>query len=87
MSCWFEAGLRESLLLSEVIVPSGEHHLVLVVRMDQVDLVLDNLNANIRSIAAIYPQYQWLRIELPQNPKFWATMSVPRPTHVAIASD
>ena len=76
-----------SLLLSEVIVPSGEHHLVLVVRMDQVDLVLDNLNANIRSIAAIYPQYQWLRIELPQNPKFWATVSVPRPTHVAIASD
>ncbi len=76
-----------ALLLSEVIVPSGEHHLVLVVRMDHVDLVLDNLNANIRSIATIYRQYQWLRIELPQNPKFWATVSAPRATQVTVASN
>ncbi len=67
-----------ALLLAEVIVPSGEHHLILVVRVDHTDLVLDNLNANIRSIAVVYPQYQWVRIELPQNPKFWATVSAPR---------
>ena len=39
-----------ALLLAEVIVPSGEHHLVLVVRlkddqMNDLDLVLDNLSA------------------------------------------
>ncbi len=39
-----------ALLLAEVVVPSGEHHLVLVVRTKEVDLVLDNLNANIRPV-------------------------------------
>jgi predicted transglutaminase-like cysteine proteinase len=64
-----------SLLLSEVITGSGEHHLVLVVRMKDVDLVLDNLNANVRPVAMT--RYQWVRIESPGNPKFWSTMSVP----------
>jgi predicted transglutaminase-like cysteine proteinase len=73
-----------ALLLSEVVVPSGEHHLVLVVRTSHVDLVLDNLNANIRSVAATERQYQWIRIEMPQNPRFWATVSLPR-TNVALA--
>src|ERR1700689_5372424 len=44
-----------ALLLSEVIVPNGEHHLVLVVRTKEVDLVLDNLDAYIRSVAMTYP--------------------------------
>jgi predicted transglutaminase-like cysteine proteinase len=76
-----------ALLLSEVVVPSGEHHLVLVVRTKDVDLVLDNLNANIRSVAMTYRQYQWLRIESPQNPKFWATISAPGAIRTAMASD
>ena len=76
-----------ALLLSEVVTPSGEHHLVLVVRTNNLDLVLDNLNANIRSVAATYDEYQWLRIELPQNPKFWASVSVPRATRTAMASN
>jgi predicted transglutaminase-like cysteine proteinase len=69
-----------SLLLSEVVVPSGEHHLVLVVRMqdtDQmrdIDLVLDNLNANLRPVG-ITP-YKWVRMESPSNPKYWSTVSV-----------
>jgi predicted transglutaminase-like cysteine proteinase len=67
-----------ALLLAEVVVPSGEHHLVLVVRTSEVDLVLDNLSANIRSIAVVYPRYQWVRMESPQNPKFWTTVSAPR---------
>jgi predicted transglutaminase-like cysteine proteinase len=66
-----------ALLLSEVVVPSGEHHLVLVVRTENIDLVLDNLNANIRPIVMTYRQYQWLRIESPQNPKFWARVKMP----------
>jgi predicted transglutaminase-like cysteine proteinase len=64
-----------SLLLSEVITASGEHHLVLVVRMKDVDLVLDNLNANVRPVALTH--YRWVRVESPSNPKFWSTVSVP----------
>src|ERR1700742_3214177 len=36
------------LLLAEVVIPSGEHHLVLVVRMREGDLVADNLDLTIR---------------------------------------
>jgi predicted transglutaminase-like cysteine proteinase len=66
-----------ALLLSEVIVPDGEHHLILVVRTKEGDLVLDNLNANIRSVSMTYPEYQWVRVEMPQNPKFWASVRSP----------
>jgi predicted transglutaminase-like cysteine proteinase len=70
-----------ALLLSEVVIPSGEHHLVLVVRafdrerMRVVDLVLDNLTAQLRPVALV--PYQWVRVESPTNPKFWSTVSVP----------
>jgi predicted transglutaminase-like cysteine proteinase len=76
-----------ALLLSEVIVPSGEHHLILVVRTKDVDLVLDNLNANIRPVAMTYRQYQWIRIESPQNPKFWASVNMPGVIRTATAID
>lgn len=66
-----------SLLLAEVVVPSGEHHLVLVVRMKDVDLVLDNLNENIRTVAMTRYQYQWIRAETPYNPKFWSAVTIP----------
>jgi predicted transglutaminase-like cysteine proteinase len=72
-----------ALLLSEVVVPSGEHHLVLVVRTRHVDLVLDNLNANIRSVAMTYQQYRWVRVESPQDPKFWARVDMPGIVHTA----
>jgi predicted transglutaminase-like cysteine proteinase len=80
-----------ALLLSEVVVPSGEHHLVLVVRMtdpdqmQEVDLVLDNLNANLRPVALT--PYRWLRAESPANPKYWSTVSVRSRIHSAMASD
>lgn len=74
-----------ALLLSEVVVPSGEHHLILVVRIKGVDLVLDNLNANIRPVAMTYRQYHWVRIESPQNPKFWARVDTPATIQTAAA--
>jgi predicted transglutaminase-like cysteine proteinase len=80
-----------SLLLSEVVVPSGEHHLVLVVRMrdiermQDVDLVLDNLNANIRPVSLT--PYRWVRVESPSNPKYWSTVSVPSLWRVATLTD
>ena len=54
-----------ALLLSEVVVPSGQHDLVLKKEM----------NANVRPVSMTYRQYRWVRIELPQNPRFWATVS------------
>lgn len=75
------------LLFAEVVVPSGEHHLVLVVRTKDVDLVLDNLNSDIVPVAMTFGQYQWVRIETPQNPKYWARVRVPDDADTAIVSD
>jgi len=61
------------LLLSEVVVSSGEHHLVLVVRTSDGDFVADNLNANIRPWSKTH--YQWVRIQSPANPMFWSTVA------------
>jgi predicted transglutaminase-like cysteine proteinase len=64
---------------------------VLVVRMkdsDQIrdiDLVLDNLNANLRPIE-IAP-YKWVRMESPSNPKYWSTVSVPSRLRSAMLTD
>ena len=63
-----------SLLLAEVVIPSGEHHLVLVVRTRENDLVLDNLTEDIRPISKIH--YRWVRAQQPGNPKFWASINV-----------
>jgi predicted transglutaminase-like cysteine proteinase len=64
-----------ALLLTEVVTSWGEHHLVLVVRTNDADLVLDNLNANIRPVSKT--RYQWVRAQLPGNPSFWSTVSAP----------
>jgi predicted transglutaminase-like cysteine proteinase len=71
-----------SLLLAEVVVPSGEHHLILVVRTREEDLVLDNLNWKVRPISQI--DYQWVRAQQPKNPRFWSMISVTRGTRVAM---
>jgi predicted transglutaminase-like cysteine proteinase len=71
-----------SLLLTEVVVSSGEHHLVLVVRTREDDVVLDNLNWNVRPVSQI--SYQWVRAQQAQNPQFWSTISVTGATRVAM---
>jgi predicted transglutaminase-like cysteine proteinase len=63
-----------SLILAEVVIASGEHHLVLVVRTRDGDFVLDNLNAHIRTVAQT--RYRWVRAQLPKNPNFWARVRV-----------
>jgi predicted transglutaminase-like cysteine proteinase len=62
-----------ALLLSEVVTTSGEHHLVLVVRTSEGDLVADNLNGDIRRWSKT--PYQWVRIQSPANPTFWSTIT------------
>ena len=75
-----------ALLLSEVATPAGEHHLVLVVRVKDTDLVLDNLNDDIRRVAMTVGQYDWIRVQSPQNPKFWVRR-MPNRMHTVMVSD
>jgi predicted transglutaminase-like cysteine proteinase len=71
-----------SLLLAEVVVSSGEHHLVLVVRTRENDFVLDNLNENILPVSQT--PYRWVRAQEPINPRFWATINVAGATRIAM---
>jgi predicted transglutaminase-like cysteine proteinase len=71
-----------SLLLAEVVVASGEHHLILVVRTREEEVVLDNLNWNIRPVSQIH--YQWVRAQQAENPQFWSSISVTTATQVAM---
>jgi predicted transglutaminase-like cysteine proteinase len=76
-----------ALLLSEVVLPSGEHHLVLVVRVKDADLVLDNLNDDIRLVPMTYDKYLWVRIQSPQNPKFWMRVQKRYVVHTAMLAN
>jgi predicted transglutaminase-like cysteine proteinase len=71
-----------SLLLAEAVLSSGDHHLVLVVRMHEVDLVLDNVNTQLRPAALT--GYRWIRAQHPDNPKFWSTIDLSKPARVTM---
>ena len=60
---------QRALLLGEVATVWGKRHLVLVVRTQSGDLVLDNLTAQIRP----WPRapYRWFRIQSPSDPRYW----------------
>ena len=62
-----------ALLLAEVVTSWGEHHLVLVVRTRGGDLVADSLNYEIKPWSQA--RYQWVRIQTPAKPTFWATVA------------
>jgi predicted transglutaminase-like cysteine proteinase len=62
-----------SLLLAVVRTPSGEGHLILVVRVKQGDFVLDNLRYDIKDWAQT--GYRWEQIQSPSNPQYWATVA------------
>src|SRR5262249_16992600 len=63
-----------ALVLTEVVVPSGEHHLVLVARTAEGDFVLDNLVSAVRPVSKT--PYSWVRAQSPRNPKFWSVVHV-----------
>ena len=71
-----------SLLLAEVVVDSGEHHLILVVRTREDDVVLDNLSGVVRSVSEI--NYRWVRSQQENNPQFWSAITVARANRVAM---
>jgi predicted transglutaminase-like cysteine proteinase len=62
-----------ALLLSEVVVAGGKHHLVLVVRTAGGDLVLDSLTSQIKPWFRV--PYQWVRMQMPGVPKLWTTVA------------
>jgi predicted transglutaminase-like cysteine proteinase len=62
-----------ALLLAEVVTTWGEHHLVLVVHTQDGDFVADSLSPHIRTW--VNAPYQWVRIQSPANPKYWAAVA------------
>ena len=72
-----------SLLLGEVVTTWGEHHLVVVVRTNEGDFVLDNLNTKIRRWNQT--PYRWVRIQSPNHPMLWSTIA-PRGSRPQVAS-
>jgi len=76
-----------SLLLAEVVLPSGEHHLILVIRAKSADLVLDNMADDIVSASRSINDYGWLRIQSPQNPRYWVRVTRPEIQHTVTLSN
>lgn len=62
-----------ALLLAEVVTAWGEHHLVLVVRTREGDIVADNLSQDIKLWTRT--PYQWIRIQSPRTPAFWSNLT------------
>ena len=60
------------LLLSEVIMRSGEHHLVLLVRTKSGDFVLDNLTPRVKPWSRT--PYRWVRVQSAGSDRLWATV-------------
>lgn len=66
-----------SLLLAEVALNTGEHHLVLVVNVGGSTYVLDNLKSEVVPLTSSVG-YRWIRIQSPQTPEMWVSMGEPR---------
>lgn len=62
-----------ALLLAEVTLRTGEHHLVLVATARGESFVLDNLTPYIVPLISA-SEYQWNRIESPENPRSWISI-------------
>ena len=66
---WPSSGL----LLAEVALDTGEHHLVLVVTAGASTYILDNLTSEVVPLTNSVG-YRWIRIQSPQTPEMWVSM-------------
>ena len=67
-----EAGWpSSSLLLAEVTLKTGEHHLILVAHTEGAEFILDNLDPDVVSLAETKSGYYWNRIQSSIDPKYW----------------
>jgi predicted transglutaminase-like cysteine proteinase len=60
-----------SLLLSDLTIPDGEGHTVLIVKSPLGDYVLDSLRPEIRPFSQV--PYHWLKVQSQSDPKFWVS--------------
>ncbi|HEY3678878.1 MAG TPA: transglutaminase-like cysteine peptidase [Bradyrhizobium sp.] len=67
-----------ALLLAEVVLANGEHHLVLVANASGESFVLDNLKPGVVPLTEA-ADYRWLRIESPDDPKSWIAFDSAEP--------
>jgi predicted transglutaminase-like cysteine proteinase len=63
---------KSALRLAVVLVDGGQGHLVLVVRLNDGDVVLDNLSSSVRPWTA--PAYEWISMQSSSNPRFWVAI-------------
>jgi predicted transglutaminase-like cysteine proteinase len=63
---------KSALRLAVVLTGSGQGHLVLVVRLNDGDVVLDNLSSSVRSWNTA--GYQWISMQSASNPRFWVAV-------------
>ena len=75
---------RDALRLTLATLPAGEDHLVLAVRTDRGDYILDNLRAAPTAWTAL--PYSWLGQEIPGSGAWRAIVSEPRPADPAPAT-
>lgn len=71
-----------ALLLAVAVIPTGEHHLVVVIVTDRGDFVLDNLRTAMVRWDRL--PYRWVERSTPENPQFWRAI-VPRPRTLEVA--
>ena len=60
-----------ALLMAEVSLPTGKHHLVLVVVTNDGEFVLDNMNPRVRPMTQAKPDYKWVRMQSNEDPDNW----------------
>ncbi len=61
-----------ALLMATARTPAGEGHLLLIVKTDRGDLVLDNLSSDV--IERRETDYAWLKRQSPADPLIWEQM-------------
>jgi predicted transglutaminase-like cysteine proteinase len=65
-----------SLLLAEVTLKTGEHHLILVAYTEGGEFILDNLDPDVVSLAQTKSGYYWNRIQSANDPKHWGSTNI-----------
>ncbi len=73
-----------ALSLAAVVTGMGEGHLILTVRTDRGDFVLDNLRQPI--VAWNRTGYRWLSRQSAENPKFWVKVGGGRAPQIQVAA-
>lgn len=63
---------QEALRLALVRIDGGQGHLVLVARLSDGDVVLDNLSATVRPWNTL--GYDWISMQSGTNPRFWVAI-------------